>query len=72
MDSADLSALASFVSGLQFVDGAANEFRQLAKRWDNRVVLEGFSLSELYLDGRIAIALVVDVGPCADPRLSLP
>jgi hypothetical protein len=70
LDSADLAALASFASGLQFIDGAANDFRQLAKRWDNRLVLEGFSLSELYLDGRIAIALVVDVGLCADPGFS--
>jgi hypothetical protein len=70
LDSSDLSALASFAAGLQFVDSSTDEFRELAKRWDNRLVLEGFSLSELYLDGRIAISLVVDVGPCADSGLS--
>jgi hypothetical protein len=69
-DLEDLSGLASFAAGLQFVDSTGDEFRQLAKRWDNRLVLEGFALSELYLNGRIAIALVVDKGPCADPGLS--
>jgi hypothetical protein len=68
-DSGDLSALVSFSGGFQNVDDAANEFGDLAKRWNNRLILEGFPLSKLYLDGRIAIALVVDIGPCANPGL---
>jgi hypothetical protein len=66
-DSGYLPALAHFVARLQEVGGAIDEFGKLAQRWNNRLVLEGFPLSELYLDRRIAIALVVDVGPGADP-----
>jgi hypothetical protein len=66
-DSGDFSALASFCAFFQKIDGATDEFGKLAQRWNNRLVLEGLSLPELYLNRRIAIALVVDIGPCADP-----
>lgn len=41
------------------IDDTRDKFCQLAKRWNNRLVLEGFSLSEAYAKGRIAILLVM-------------
>src|SRR5258706_4214653 len=53
--------LASLAVRLKRVNDTIDKLRQLSKRWDNRLVLEDFPLSKHYLDGRIAIALIVDV-----------
>ena len=47
---------------LNHVDNAANKLRELAERWVDQLVLKDLSLSEAYIDGRIAVALIVDVG----------
>jgi hypothetical protein len=44
----------------QNIEHTSDELRQLAKRWDNRLILKGLSLAEQYVNGRIAIALVME------------
>ena len=46
---------------LQRLPDTRNKLRELNQRWNNRLVLEGLSFPEAYLDGRFAIALVVEV-----------
>ena len=64
--------LAPLAVRLKRVDDTINKLRQLSQRWDNRLVLEGFPLTKLYLDGRVAIALIVDVSGGAGPDVSSP
>ncbi len=53
--------MASLAVRLKRVNDTIDKLRQLAKRWDNRLVLEDFPLTEHYLNGRIAIALIVEI-----------
>ena len=55
---------------LKRVNDTINKLRQLAERWDDRLVLEGFPLTKLYLDGRIAIAPIMDVSGGAKADIS--
>lgn len=47
---------------LQRLDNTRNELRELMQSWNDRLVLERFSLAEAYQSGRVGIALVVDIG----------
>lgn len=52
------------------VDHARHQLRELMQRWDNRLILENLSLAEAYLDGRIAILLIMEPSLGAGPNLS--
>jgi len=49
-------------TGVRFkdIDGLRNKLGELFQRWDDRLILENLSLSEAYIDGLIAIVLVMD------------
>ena len=38
-------------------DPAGNELRKTVERWDNRLKLEGLSVPEAYLEGRLSLLL---------------
>jgi hypothetical protein len=44
------------------IDDTKHKLRQLQQRWDNRLILEKESFFEAYLDGRLCVGLVVDIG----------
>jgi hypothetical protein len=46
----------------QRIDHTRHELRELAKPWNNRLVLENLSLTKAYIECRIAIFLVMDCG----------
>lgn len=50
----------------EFVERTCNDASDLRERWNNRIVLERSSLSELYLDGRIEILIYGEWGTGAD------
>jgi len=50
---------------LERLDDTAHKLRELMQRWDNRLVLKGLSLAEAYINRRIAILLVVEIGGSA-------
>lgn len=54
--------LAPLTVRLQRINNTADKLCQLAQRWDNSLILEGLPLTEHYINGRIAIALVMQVG----------
>lgn len=52
---------------LQRVDHTSDELRKLMEGWDNRLSRRRLSLPEAYLDGRMVIALIVEVGAASSP-----
>ena len=46
---------------LEYQDDVRDELRKLFKRWDNRLTLQGLSLSDSYLKGRIQLAVDFDL-----------
>jgi hypothetical protein len=47
---------------LQRLNNTHYKLQQLMQRWNNRLILEGLSFRETYLDGRITVALIMQVG----------
>jgi hypothetical protein len=43
-------------------DDATHKLRQLQERWDNRLIVEKLPLFKAYLDGRICVGLIVEMG----------
>jgi hypothetical protein len=55
---------------LEAPNDSKNKLRHLFKRWDNRLTLQGKSLSEQYIGGRLSLVVDVDfiaLGQCSTP-----
>jgi hypothetical protein len=57
----DTSSLLPAAVRLERLNDSVDQLRKLMERWDNRLTFKGLSIVELYLNGRLKIAVDFEI-----------